>query len=498
MLAMANTPFGRILLYGDSRDTEVQEAWTVEENRVVNSTIVKSAKYSQKAHKYAMWVLQHGAGVSNPEIKGHLSNFLIMAGSAEKSNPLELNISDAELAPSRVFENFAALVENNQTPDALYLSMLNLKGNTEYHTTYETNALALAAYGEILMANSGYDGPNRSATVDGATASFNFMHSNSESGNVLMLGGKRHSSKVGDGILEGVTGGKIEYFRGGNSIGVDGNHLRDVMFMQPADGVNGYYLVMDHVIANNPADNVNVVWHPNSGTLNTLQSNTQYHSIIKQDEGANGPRIFSNNEATLTTFLATAPISVEVKRTAQQSRSGYAYAADYLYTNYETNNKQAAILTVLFPGDKNHRAGDMTRISIDTYSGAEIIQDNIKDVALTSSTMEKAFYDDVTFNAENVIFRKRGHELTTCFIKGKAFDSGKGFGFQADESVAMYFDFTSMSGNVTTTGSDVTFCGKGITSVNINGRAAQVLEQSSNKVRVNIPAGVFNFELVCE
>ena len=81
------------------------------------------------------------------------------------------------------------------------MSMLNLTGNTEYHTHYEVNALAMAGYGETLMRNAGYNGPNNDVTIDGVTATFDFMHSDSESANTLMIGGERHSSQVGDGFI---------------------------------------------------------------------------------------------------------------------------------------------------------------------------------------------------------------------------------------------------------------------------------------------------------
>ena len=73
------------------------------------------------------------------------------------------------MAPSRLFKNYAALISKEESTNALYLSMLNLTGNTEYHTHFEVNALAMAGYGEILLRNAGYSGPDKDVTVDGVT-----------------------------------------------------------------------------------------------------------------------------------------------------------------------------------------------------------------------------------------------------------------------------------------------------------------------------------------
>ena len=500
MFGYAVSPFGRVLLYGDSRSTQGQVAWTLEGNVIVSPTIVKSARFSPEAHKYAMWVLREGAGISEGSLKGHLSNYLVMAGTAANNDPIEFNTDDAVMAPSRLFDNYAALISREESTDALYMSMQNLTGNIEYHTHYEVNAVAMAGYGEILMRNAGYTGPGRDVTVDGVTATFDYMHSNSESSSTLMLGGDKHSEKVGGGILEGFVGQDVEYFRGSNSTAIDGNHFRDVMFMQPSNGVNGYYVVMDHVSTNNSEDNVNVVWHPNSSNLKTIQTETEYYSEIKKESGADGPYEYSKNEAALTTFLGTSPASVEIKRTANQA-SAYSYAADYLYANYNPENKKTDILTVLFPGDKTHKVGCMTRIVSEDYSGSKIIQGVIKDVALTSSGTSVGGYDTETFQGENIIYRKSSNEFISYFVKGVSFDDGQSVrcGFQAEESVALYMNasvkINGMSGTIISDGTTVTFYCPGIESVQLNGKAVELIASGSNWAKIQVPPGKFLVEM---
>ncbi|WP_273277215.1 hypothetical protein [Maribacter polysiphoniae] len=503
MYGYATAPFGRILLYGDSRDAEGQRPWDVEDGNIILSPhIVSAARYSPKAYKYAMWILREGVGVSGGILKGHLSNYLIMAGTAENHNPIGFNTEDAALAPSRLFENYAALKSREQSTDALYISMLNLTGNTEYHTHYEVNALAMAGYGEILLRNAGYDGPDNDVTIDGVTATFDFMHSDSESANTLMIAGERHSSKVGDGIVEGMVGQDIEYCRGASSHALAGTHLRDIVFVQPSNGVNGYYVVMDHVSTDQAGDNVNVAWHPNAATLNTLQNATAYVSEIKMEKGDTGPHVYSENEVTLTTFLGTPPASVEIKRTANQARSGYGYAADYMYVNYNTIDRQASILTVLFPGDNTHKTGKLKRITTGDYTGSEIIQQKIVDVALTSDGISTGKYDSEIFQGENILYRKDSGRFISYFVKGKSFKSGQDIqtGFKSDDPIAIYMntatDGKGISGKIISSGTKVTFFASDISAVKLDGRSIPIVNSESNQVSVNVPEGTFEIQLL--
>jgi hypothetical protein len=499
----ATSPFGRILLYGDSRNAEDQKPWDIESGNIILSPhIVSAARFSPEAYKYAMWVLREGAGVSEGILKGHLSNYLIMAGPAAKNNPLEFNSDDAALAPSRLFKNYAALKSRGKSTNALYMSMLNLTGNTEYHTHYETNALTMAGYGEILMRNAGYNGPDVDVTIDGVTATFDFMHSNSESANTLMIGGKRHTSKVGDGIVEGFVGQNVEYCRGSGSDAIAGTHLRDLVFIQPSNDVNGYYVVMDHVRTNNVEDNVNVLWHPNSATLNTIKNETEYFSEIEMEKGNTGPHVYTKNDATLTTFLGTPPASVEIKRTANQARSGFGYAADYMYVNYNTTNQQASILSVLFPGDNIHKTGDLTRIATGDYTGSEITQGQVVDVALTSDGYSTGQYGSENFQGENILYRKSSGELISYFVKGTSFKSGQDIqtGFESDTSVALYMnivaDGKASSGQIISSGTIVTFYAPCISSVRLEGKDLPNVNSGSNSVSVNIPKGTYKIELL--
>lgn len=503
MYGYAVAPFGRILLYGDSRNTETQKPWDIEDGNIILSPhIVSAARYSPKAYKYAMWVLHEGAGISKGILKGHLSNYIIMAGPATKNNPITFNTNNAQLAPSRLFKNYAALISKEQSTNALYISMLNLTGNTEYHTHYEVNALAMAGYGEILLRNAGYDGPNNNVTIGGATATFDFMHSNSESANTLTIGGKKHTSKIGDGIVEGFVGDNVEYFRGSSSEAIEGNHNRDVVFVQPSNGANGYYVVIDHVTTNNATDHVNIAWHPNAATLNTIKKATEYFSEIKIEKGNKGPRLYSENQVNLTTFLGTPPASVAIKRTANQNRSGYAYAADYMYANYNTRHKQADILTVLFPGDRTHKTGRLKRITTSHYTGSKITQEQVVDIVLASNGNAVGQYGTETFQGENILFRKKTGKFISYFVKGSLFKTEQGSiaDFKSDLPVTLYLNFatnnTVTKGKIISPGTHIKFFAPNVSSVKLNGNKVPITNSGTNWVSVNIPKGTYSIELL--
>ena len=76
MYGYANSPFARSIFYGDTRGGQV--AWTVKGDVIVSPTIVKSARFSDNAHKYAMWVLQEGPGLTKATLKGYLEHFNIL------------------------------------------------------------------------------------------------------------------------------------------------------------------------------------------------------------------------------------------------------------------------------------------------------------------------------------------------------------------------------------------------------------------------------------
>ena len=495
MYGYAAAPFGANMFYGDTRGSGIP--WAKNGTVITTPTIARAARFSNEAYKWAMWKLKEQAGLTQGKatLQGYLLSYIMMAGSASENNPIEINLNDAEMAPSRIFDNYAALIGCNQSKDALYLSLLSMTEKVDWHAQYEANSIGLSGYGERIIRNSGYDGPDNSVSAEGLTSSWDFIKYNSESGNVLMIDGEKHSSKYGNGVTEGIVGTDIEYFRASSKTAIKGEHFRDVMFVQAADGANGYYIIMDHVTTDASGATVNIVWHPNTAIVETVEDKKHYRSELKVKEGAKGPVLYSKNTVRLATFLGTTPISVEKKEMVNQMRR-YHYRAEYLYNTYSTANNKADILTLLFPGDQNHAIGSMTRIISGAYSGCNITQGSVVDVALTSGGTASGTNETESFQCENVVYRKLAGNLISYFVKGLSFNDGQSIrhGFQADASVAVYMK--GSLGKITSSGTMVTFYYPEISSVQLNGNTVPSVKSGRNWVRVHIPKGTFAVKLL--
>lgn len=484
----ATSPSGATIFYGDARGG--RKSWDVDGDVIISPTTVRAARFSDDAYRYAMWVLRHGAGLTKATMKGYLASFITMAGPAAANDPIEFDIADARLAQSQVFTNYAALIGNDQSKDELYLGVFSLTEKQEYHTHFEANAIGMAGYGEILLRNAGYDGPGKDVSAAGLTTPWQFLQRDSESGNTLMIGGEKHSSKYGSGLNEGIVGTGIEYFRALNDVSIDGTHNRDVVFVQAADDANGYYLVMDHVTANSPGASVDVAWHPNTAKTETVLSKEKYRSSIEVQDGADGPVLFGDNSVALTTYLGTEPLSVEIKEMVNQSR-GHHYRAEYLYITYPTSSGKTDILTVLFPSDQNHNAGNMKRVDLEPYTGSEITQGEVVDMALTSGGTSAGSRGPTSFQGEDVVYRKVSGVLTSFFVKGESFRDGAE-GFTSTHGVALYI--RDASGKIVSPGTNVTFHYPGIDSVKLDGNPADDVGTGADRVTVFVPKGTHTVE----
>ncbi|MDF7808667.1 hypothetical protein P4E94_14550 [Pontiellaceae bacterium B12219] len=501
MYGYAAAPFGANMFYGDTRGNGIP--WAINGTELSTPTIARAARFSDKAYRYAMWKLKEQAGLSQETatLQGYLLSYVMMAGSASENNPIEFDINDAEMAPSRLFDNYAALIGNEPSTDALYLSVLSMTNDVDWHAQYEANSIGLSGYGERILRNSGYAGPDNSPSAEGLTSSWDFIKYNSESGNVLMIDGERHQSKCGNGITEGMVGTGIEYFRASSKTAIKGEHFRDVIFVQAAEGANGYYIAMDHVTTDASGATVNIVWHPNTAIVETVEDKTHYLSELKVKEGAKGPVLYSENNVKLATFLGTPPVSVEKREMVNQMRPRH-YRAEYLYNNYSTRNHKADILTVLFPGDQDHEIGSMNRIGSGAYTGCRIHQGNVVDVALTSRGTAVENYETESFQGENIVYRKVAGQLDSYFVKGTAFESERNIlpGFKSDTPVVVYLTVAAagkgMSGQIISSGSNVTFYAPAISSVKLNGVNVPVEFSQPDGVSLNIPEGTYAIELL--
>ncbi|MCA9241019.1 MAG: heparinase II/III family protein, partial [Planctomycetales bacterium] len=260
----SHSPFGRGLTFGDAVDYSTLYEYD-SSGHVDNPQILRAHRFSELAGNYAAWQLQQAAAYRPGDVNAS-GRLISYATIAVDNNPV------AELAPSRLFDSYAGFIEDRQSRNALYGGLLSLT-ESEVHSHKEVNAIALGAYGEHVLRNAGYNGYGAGVGL----ASWNWINNTAESGNTVVINGVNHASKTGGGVTHGFVGGALEFARGdsGNALS-NGKHLRDLMFVQPADGVAGYWIVADHVTPTTAGQDVEAFWHPNAANLEVQSTNQQY------------------------------------------------------------------------------------------------------------------------------------------------------------------------------------------------------------------------------
>ena len=473
----SHSPFGRCIVFGDSADDGIlyEYKW----NGLVDTPpTVRAHRFSDAAGRYASW--QTNQWSHTPEPRDPTGRFLNFATMTE---PLS---SEREVAPSRIFDSYAGFIEDRQSSEALYGGLLSLT-ESEAHSHKEANAIALGGYGEHMLRNAGYNGWGNGTGL----ASWTWINNTAESGNTVVINNKDHSSKTGGGIVKGFVGGALEFARGdsGNALS-NGEHLRDMIFVQPGNGAEGYWLVADHVTPDQAGHSVTAFWHPNATTLQVQSANQKYVSDI-----TTSTRNYSTNAVELTTFLATPPTSTQIKLTTLANR-GDSFNAQYLAATYSTSTGSADTMTVFFPSDQDHDVGTLARVSYGLYKGARITQGSVVDTALSSNGNGTGTLSGYSFKGEDVVYRTVANDLEWYFVgEGTFFNDGAAArtGFQSLTDISIFLDGTQ--GSVSTFGTNVTIYQPGLDSVLLDGYPAYPQGQGVGWFTLFVPAGTHDIAL---
>lgn len=146
----------------------------------------------------------------------------------------------------------------------------------------------------------------------------------------------------------------------------------------------------------------------------------------------------------------------------------------------------------------------MTRITSEDYTGSEITQKKVVDVALTSSGTSANHYDSKYFQGEDILFRTVSGKFTSYFTKGTFFYNKQKIkiGFEADQTITLYMNHhennTGMRGIINSEGAKVTFYYPALSTVKLNGDTARVVTSGPNWIQVNIPSGHISIELISQ
>jgi len=276
------------------------------------------------------------------------------------------------------------------------------------HAKQETNSLGIFAYGQYLLMNSGYMGYG-AATPDGTD-----LRSAHVNGTVLIGDKKRHSANYGNGLIDGVVGGNIEFATTDAGAAIqNGSHKRTLhMVHSIPNKSNGYFIVHDEVKPNDLTDKVSINFQANTKHKDTKQitKNQEYQSPINGHVFNNVPEL--NHKVTL--FFASKPDEVSIDKSVKAAMSGRPYLeSDNVKPQYQAGaDGYVRATTVIFPEDPNHQKPDISKISSPAYSGAKITHTNdFVDCYLGANPSTKNTFDStIKFTASTTFFRKESGE----------------------------------------------------------------------------------------
>ena len=447
MYGYGATPFKIQWVYGDSAYANTFYR---------TGSIYKADNFSTEAAKRAAWLLEN-----QPAVRGRIFNYVLHRSS----------FPTPERPASRIFTDGGAFFnENSAASTALSSVLWNPKSKKDDHCHKEVNAMSLAGYGEYLLTNVGYNGWGAKITVGGNNFTWNYVNNRAVSNNTALINyssnfnevdptaSNDHALKYGNGITDGFTSPLFSYASGDSGSALsNGKHIRNMVFVGPQDSKNGYWVLFDEMTANTPGQTAHIALHPPSGTYSTVTSNQEYKWTMKK---------FSSANVDLSIFLATPPTSVAIKNGVVGSY-GNSFATKYLYSTYNTDSSQGKenIVTVLFPHNASHTKAAMSRVSGSGYTGASI---NLDGGTTIDYALESAGTSDITYGG---VTRR---------------------GFDATGDVSVYIK--DKTGNISSSGTNVTFYYPNITGVKLNGSNAQVQSSGSNWVTVNVPAGTHTVE----
>jgi hypothetical protein len=464
------TPFNRSYTFGDSPPTKSLDHWAV--------SALRSNRFSDKAQRYATWQL---GPLTDDLIKGGLLHYILCD-----------SIPKPALRPqSRIFKNGGVcFIEDSDSDLALFGALWNINTEGASHNHKDVNAIHIAAYGEHVLRNSGYDG-----WEEPDLATWKWIHETAQSSNTLTLNHQNHASSFAGGITESMLGGDLEYASGSSgSALVLGSHQRNFIFIKPKPFTNGYFLIIDEVKGLPFFDNANISLHPNSYLEpSILAENKQYQWEIK---GCN----YSGHPVFLTVFLGTPPVTAEIKTGYVGSYEECSRFEDkYLYTTYALDeNAKSNMVTVLFPHDDSHPIADLRRIQLQEATGARIEHEfSIIDYALESHSKSTIDYQNISFAGRSTVWRDSNQNNQFYFVRqGNLFrhNTENQLGFQSDSLVSILF--RDRIGKIVSPGTNVMFFYPDINGIKLNGNLNSVLESGQNWLKVYIPEGESDLEII--
>jgi len=350
----------------------------------------------------------------------------------------DLNDVAPRLAPSRVFPDGGAWFQTETEPFGGISGALWNSTRAEGHTHKETNALSLVAYGNHLLANSGYAGWSSGAHG----FSWAYINNRAVSGNTVLIDyplddartapdTNDHARKTGNGISSHLVSGEIDYAKGHSGGALpNGNHQRHFAFVHPLDGLPGYWVVLDEVQGNSGASQTHAAWHPYGETLEPLAANTHYRAQTKHIADVDGPH--TDEGPRLHIHLTTAPAAVQTLEGVIAHFNNLSFVGEFLYNTYALNDaRYRRFGTVFFPEPPTEPHPEFSRQSGIGWEATRLQwPDGTMDFWVVTQTEADITVGAVTLRGKAAWFRRsaNGEIHRILLVEGTRFalDSGDG------------------------------------------------------------------------
>ncbi|TSE06237.1 T9SS type A sorting domain-containing protein [Aquimarina algiphila] len=490
----ALTPFGTFTKFGDTG---------LNERRFGHQSNVHYAeKYGPKVASFFEW----HKGNDGP-LTFNSTNFMLLF---MRSNNRPKPVMPISLLKE---QSGVALWDKTDSKEALQGILYCLKRDDPTidnitHDLEESNSFSIVGYGQHLVMNSGvrYNNANGCGGGYPGQAPDSGGWNRATLHNTVLIGNKKqHDQRDGNGLVDGLVGGNIEF--GTTDAGPaikNGTHKRTMHLIQPISGKsNGYFVIHDEVKSNDSKDPVNINFQVNTkrNDTKTITKNEEYSApanasiVFKTKADGESANLFFASQPSISIVKSykgefskgkcneiKVPVTDNIRATYQAASDGYVRAT-----------------TVIFPEDKTHKKPPISKISNANYSGAIISHStSFKDYYIGANQNKSNTYGMISFKANTTFFRKESGKTTKfSSTNGTSFRDTEGvdYGYQASQQVSIVLENNSGSIN-SNSNSNVTFFRQGITGVKLNGTNTTVISSALNSVTVTIPAGRHTIELI--
>lgn len=352
----------------------------------------RAGMYSEKASGQGMWLMR------DTQLKGRLLSYLCM-----KEAP-----SEAQKPESRIFADGGAwFYEDIEKTDSLAGLLWNVS-KEDGHAHKEVNSALTAGFGEILTADSGYNGWGQG----NGEYTWQYINNRAVSSNTVLVdydyssafnpsAVNDHKSKSGNGIVRGITVGGFGFAAGNSGTAISNAvHERDFAMIGSEEEFPGYFVLLDKIKSDKQGRKITVVHRPMSNSF----AKTENGYVFDIEKRFNT----QDRNVRLGIFTAKEPESTEIID-GVVSDWGITAQIKPLLQNYSTEaDGTAGILNILYPYDSTCSAAEAERIAADNADGIKLTAKNGTDIILRRNSGGDIVSGGINADADMLIYRNKG------------------------------------------------------------------------------------------